>query len=113
MQRINKFAHLIPAIEAELSRRVEEWGTAARKANATEYEGNLNRYFALEAVLIDMRGHSQNRVVDTNAMRIEVLRFAGNLQRGVLLHTDKREQARAKSIIKGLTAYAKEQKSHY
>lgn len=105
MPKINNYATIIPHIETELSRRVEEWAKPENK-RPDLYERHLRRYFAMEAALHLMRGNSITRPDITSAHVIqEVLEWAGEMQKSIVLLGAAEAKSRI-SLINQLKAFA-------
>jgi hypothetical protein len=110
MPQLNNYATIIPHLETELSRRVEEWAKPENKRRDL-YERHLRRYFAMEAALHLMRGNSITRPDITTAHVIqEVLEWAGEMQKTIAIKISAESNARI-SLINQLKAFATDLKS--
>ena len=88
------------SIESELRRRVKEWGKID-KSDERLYAALLKRYFALECALMDLKGMTHKREIERMDIKMELLRWCGELQRG-LLQQNRAEQEISKQIISQL-----------
>jgi hypothetical protein len=89
-------------IEAELRRRVKHWGKID-KSDQQLYKSLLKRYYALECALLDLKGITHKRDIQRMDIKMELLRWCGELQKG-LLQQNRAEQEISKQIISQLKA---------
>lgn len=89
-------------IEAELRRRVKHWGKID-KSDKLLYASLLKRYFALECALMDLKGMTHKRDIERMDIKMEILQWCGELQKG-LLQQKRAEQEVSKQIISQLKA---------